>query len=538
MNEKEALKILGDRANQPPEAVKEAAQIVLAARRAKDPIYQVKLTPTQEAFIASRTRYKLLSSVNRGGKTSAISFKLARTARRIDPVWSVPKGVNGIYCIFAPRRDQIVDPWYKKLCVGSEFKGGPWENEPLIPEREIKKVYYTHGGGKPTPKVIELVNGHSIWCGVSGDKHAWEGLEGKGMVLGIALDESAGTQQLIDECMVRLLDAHSHPVVKAACGGGWLDWGATETKVNDAFSAFRAKAQDDQCNDFAEFVIPPDENPAIDPSERDKYKQVLSDDVYATRMSGEGGALNSLLIYPQWDDAIHWCEDPYEVQDDDTLYIGWDPGVNVSGHVYIAYRKDAPFVGHVFAAKELKRATLAHEALVMKSTVLGRRVEWLAYDQAARKIEKTSGSSAIWNLKVELQKIGLPLHAGTFKGRSNYGDAIPVVRQLLTNQRLILHKGSEILRSQFKSYRFTAMGGELKEDNILRGNDHAVDSAKYILTTGPHWKERPRNYARMRPDGGEIQFTPDPKTLSDEDMNIREQMRVSKLYAMGKLPGW
>ena len=537
MTYKEALKVLASRSSQSPDRVKEAAKVVMAERRAKDPIYQVRLTSTQEAFVASKTRYKLLSSVNRGGKTSCISFKLARTVRRLDPVWSVPAEVKGIYCIFAPRRDQIVDPWYKKLCVGSEFKGGPWENEPLIPEREIKKVYYTHGGGKPTPKVIELHNGHAIWCGVSGDKHAWEGLEGKGMVLGIALDESAGTQQLIDECMVRLLDAHSHPMVKSACGGGWLDWGATETKLNEAFSAFRAKAQDDQCADYAEFVIPPDENPAIDPAEREKYKQVLSEDVYNTRMAGEGGALDSLLLYPQYDDETHWCDEPYEVTDDDTIFVGWDPGVNVSGHVYMAFNKHEPRVGHVFAARELKRATLHAEAQVMRQTILGRRIEWLAYDQAARKIEKTSGSSAIWQLQVELKKAGVSMHMGTTKGRSNYSDGVPVVRQLLNDRRIILHKGAEILRAQFKSIHFTAKGGELREDNIQKGNDHCIDSLRYLCSTGPCWRQRPRNPARLNPDGG-MMFEPDPATPSEEDFNIREQMRVSKLYADGKLVGW
>ena len=538
MNYAEALKVLGNRAAEQTEKVKEAAQVLLTHRRSKDPIYQVALTETQTTFISSKTRYKLLSSVNRGGKTSAIAFKLARTVRRLDPIWSVPASIKGIYCIFAPRRDQLVDPWFKKLCVGSEFKGGPWENEPLIPDREIKKVYYTHGGGKPTPKVIEMVNGHSIWCGVSGDSHAWEGLEGKGMVLGIALDESAGTQLLIDECMVRLLDAHSHPLVKTACGGGWLDWGATETKLNEAFSAFRAKAQDDQCSDYAEFVIPPDENPAIDPAEREKYRQVLSEDVFNTRMAGEGGALDSLLLYPQYDDDIHWDPEPYEVTDDDTIYIGWDPGVNMSGHVYCAFNKANPRVCHVFAAKELRRATLPYEAQVMKSTVLGRRVEWLAYDQAARKIEKTSGNSAIWQLQAELKRIGLQIQTGTFKGRSNYVDSVPVLRQLLNDKRVILHKGAETLRAQMKAIHFTVKGGELKEDNIQKGNDHCADSFRYLSSTGPYWKARQRNPARMRSDGGEVQFAHDPATPSDEELNVREQMRVSKLYSEGKLVGW
>jgi hypothetical protein len=537
MNEKEALKVLAGKEKADPLTLKEAARVVLEARRQRDPLVQFQPGPTQEAFLASRTRYKLLSSANRGGKTTSIAIKIARCALRKDPVWSVPKDVNGLYCIFAPRRDQIVDPWFKKLCEGSELRG-PCENEPMIPKREIKKVYYTHGGGKPMPKVIELNNGHRIWFGVSGDKHAWEGLEGKGMVLGIALDESAGTQNLIDECMVRLLDAHSHPAIKASCGGGWLDWGATETKLNDAFTNFRAKCEDETFNDYAAFWIKPDENPAIDPEERAKYAQVLSEDAFRARMEGEGGAHEALLVYPQYDDAHHWCDEPYEVTDEDTIYVGYDPGSNVSGLVFVAYNERQPRVGHVFAAKELRRTTLAAEAECIRRTTLGRRIEWMAYDQAARKVEKSSGSTVLWQMMDEMKKRQMTPRSGYFKGRSNYKDSVPVVRLALNDRRIILHKGSECLRAQFKSHRFTERSGELKEDNIQKGNDHVIDSFRYLYSTAPYWKKRERNPARVKDDGLEISYSQDKSTLTDEDWNIAEQMKRSRLYAAGKLPGW
>jgi hypothetical protein len=186
----------------------------------------------------------------------------------------------------------------------------------------------------------------------------------------------------------------------------------------------------------------------------------------------------------------------------------------------------------------MKRATLPAEAMMMKRVTLGRRIEAIIYDQAARKIEKTSGSSAIWQLQAELKKIGVRLDGGTMKGRSNYTDTVPLVRHLLNERRVIVHAGAEILRSQMKSCRFTELGGELREDNIKKGNDHCSDGARYLASIGPCWKKRPRNMARMRDDGGEIQFETDKQTPSDEDLNIREQMRVSKLYAEGRLPGW
>ncbi len=536
MTEQEALKILASRHTQSADKLKEAAQVVLAARRERDPLAQFKPTPTQAAFLASKTRYKLLSSANRGGKTSCTAAFVARCALRRDPVWSVPKDINGVYCIFAPRRDQIVDPWYKKLCEESELRG-PCEKFPMIHKRDIIKVYNTHGGGKPMPKIIELKSGHRLWFGVSGDKHAWEGLEGKGMVLGIALDESAGTQNLIDECMVRLLETHSHPSIKASCGGGWLAWGATETKLNDAFTEFRAKCEDPDCPDFAAFWIDPNENPAIDADERLKYKGILSEEKYKARMEGEGGAHEALQVYPQFDDVAHWCDTPYEVTDDDTIYVGYDPGTNMSGLVFVAYTKDQPRVGHVFRALEVRRATVDAEAEIIVNTVLGRRIEWLAYDQAARKIEKASGSSTLWQLMECMKKRKATPRGGYLKGRSNYDDSVPVVRLALNERRLILHKGAELLRSQFKSIRFTERSGELKESNIQKGADHVCDALRYLQTTGPHWRERERNRPTIKTDGTTV-HQQDSRVMSEEDLNVMRQFQISKLYAQGKLPGW
>lgn len=536
MNEAQALAILASRSRQKPEAIREAAQVALAAKRSRDPLIQFKPTPTQEAFLMSRTRHRLLSGPTRGGKSASIAMLVSQCALRKHPVWST--SVNGVYCIWAPRRDQVVDPWYKKLCEHSEIVGSPAESEPMIPKSAIKKVYFTHGGGKPMPKIIDLNNGNRIWFGVSGDKNAWKGLEGKGNVLGVAMDESAGTQALIDECMSRLLDAHSHPHVKKDCGGGWFVWGATETKLNDAFTSFRAKCEDETFSDYAAFWIDPSENPAIDPAERLRYKQVLSEEAYQTRMEGTGGAHEALLVYPQFDDTVHWCDEPYEVTDDDTIYVGYDPGTNVSGLVFVAYRKSEPRVAHVFAAKELKRSTIAAEAECIRRTVKGRRIEWIAYDQAARKVEKSSGSTTLWQLMSELKKRKMTPKSGYFKGRSIIADSVPVVRLMLNDKRIMLHAGAEILRSQFKQLRFTEKSGELKESNINPGNDHCCDAARYIFSTAPSWKQREPNPATVKDDGLEVSYSQDASTLTDEDWNVQQQMRVSKLYDQGKLPGW
>lgn len=67
---------------------------------------------------------------------------------------------------------------------------------------------------------------------------------------------------------------------------------------------------------------------------------------------------------------------------------------------------------------------------------------------------------------------------------------------------------------------------------------NCADAARYIMSTGPYWRQRPRNPARLKADGGELQFAQDRQTPTEEELNIREHMRISKLYAEGRLPGW
>lgn len=539
MSPEEAKKILGAKGKFPPEIVKQAAAVFLADRQSKDPLIQFKPGPTQKRFLESKTRHRMLNSPNRGGKTSAVAYLIASCALRRNPVWSTK--IPGTYVIFAPHRDQIVDPWAKKLLVNSELRG-PAELFPMIPANAIEKIHKSYGGGAPYPKLIELKNGNKIWTGVSGTGDSWEGLEGKGTILGVALDESAATQNLINECLVRLLDANSHPQVRADCGGGWLAWGATETKVKDAYTWFQQKCADPDNKSFEIFNIAPDENKAIDPAERELYRNILDADDFESRMMGQGGARDKLLVFPQFDPELHVAKTDYVPTDYDTIYVGYDPGSHVSGFVFCAFNEKSPNVCRVFAAAEIKRASIEQEVAMVKRIVRGRKIELVVYDQAARKIEKIAmGTTVAKQFRMEMEKQGVKSIRGYAYGRSRYEASVPIVRaKFLANEIQInpsAESGCRILTNQLKLQRFSDSSGILKESNIVAGNDHAVDSFRYLLSACPVYTKRQHNppepqYINAAMVAGDV-----PIHLSEQEARIAEQFRRSKIIAKQSLYG-
>src|SRR5688572_11186906 len=116
------------------------------------------LTPTQKSASECRSRYIAVRGQNRGGKTALSAYMLARCARKIPGPKTTQ--VNGLYVVFAPSRDQLSDPWGKKLLIASEIKGELFD-KPFLPSYEIDGLpKYTYGAGEPTIKQINLKSGH------------------------------------------------------------------------------------------------------------------------------------------------------------------------------------------------------------------------------------------------------------------------------------------------------------------------------------------------------------------------------------------
>ncbi len=499
----------------------ERLRLIYEIRRREDPCWQMALTPTQYQASVCTARYIAIRGQNRGGKTAFSAYMLSRIARRLPG----PKttSVTGVYVVFAPSRDQLSDPWGKKLLKACELKGSLFES-PFIPEREIEgKPKYTYGSGEPTIKQITLKNGNKIFFCVSGDKNVWKRIEGKGMILGIVFDESAGTEQLLEEAMTRLLDANSNETVLREAGGGWLYWGATQTKKSPAFERFLALCVSGSNVEYAGFSLVPGENPAILQEEREKLAAIMSKESYEIRMLGHGSAAGSMALYPQWDDERNLVPvgQEYEPGIDDNLWVFYDPGTHYTGIVFAAINRLHSERVNVVRFEQTQRTTLEYDVKLIRDWLGGRWLEGFVYDQAARKLDKTGSTvaGAMWKL-FNQKGYDVRMHRGMLMGKSEYLATVPLMRGYMRrpdgSADLILNRdsGCSLLRWQIMNCAFKENSYELKESNIQEGNDHGSDACRYGISRRPQWVDRGNN-PRLWGDGIAEDPDADRKNLAD-----------------------
>jgi hypothetical protein len=498
----------------------ERLDLQIKIRWAQDPCrrYLEMCTHTQREVMSSKARYRLVYGGNRSGKSTQGAWEIASAARRIHPTRST--SIDGIYVVFAPYREQIQDPWYKKLRENCELRDAPDAQaqvfgHPFIPDYEIAKEngrlceHYTYGAGEATIKMIRLANGNKIMFAPSAGKHVWKTIEGKGLILGIVLDEAAGNEKLIAECGARLLEANSHPTIKREAGGGWLLWPASETKLNPTFSLLKekCKSEDPAYADYACFWLPPNENPAIDVAEREKLRTLMSEEDYKIRMEGSSSAGSSMALWPQWNDAVNLQPKghDYEIQATDNLWLFLDPGTHFTGMVLAAINKEHPRRLNVVRCWQNQRTTLEQDVRAVREELGGRCLEGLVYDQAARKVAKEAGMSVIGRLENIIRRAGyeIKIHRGMMKGRSEYAATVPQLRSFLRcpddspdfPTKVILNRdpasGCGMLRQQILKQTYTENAYELKEENVSKGNDHLVDALRYGASREPGWVSRP-----------------------------------------------
>ncbi len=517
----------------------ERAALILRLRQRTDPCHRYwkdMATPTQREVAQSSARYRLIWASNRAGKSAHAAWEVASAARRIHPTRST--SINGVYVIFAPFRAQINDPWYKKLRVNCELVGD-CQGMPFVPDHELAiengglAEYFTYGAGEKTVKAIKLANGNKIAFVPSAGKHVWKTIEGMGMILGIAIDEAAGNEKLLTECGVRLLDANSHPKVKQDCGGGWLLWVATETKLNNTFIDLKEKClnQDPMYADYRAFNLPPHENPAIDMKEREKLRTLMSAEEYKIRMEGTASAGDTMQLWPQFG-AHNILKQDYEPTPRDNLWFGYDPGTNYAGGVLCAIRPEEPKKLIAIKCWQWHRMTIEGQMADLREYLQGRFLCGFVYDQAARIVNPT-GQSVIGRLFKILQseRYHIRILRGLLKGRSNYEDTVPIMRHYFESGNFAMNistaSGGQVLKHQITSQRFKENAHELKESNISEGNDHEGDSCRYLMSLRPVYAAYQLNPKLWGPGTGghdpqEAFAAQDHRVLSEEGIKHAE----------------
>lgn len=499
-----------------------------------DPVRNFKPRPTQQRCLVSKARYRWCGGANRSGKSAQLAIEAAAAVRRLHPTRSVNKPTVGL--ILAPSREQLQDPWEKKLLRDCELT--THAGRPLIPEQEIKKIYRTHGAGAPTLRQIDLKNGNTIRFGVSKDPESWKRRAGQQLAW-IILDEAEGNMNLLNELYPRLLDANKDPEIVAQAGGGWLLWGATPTTANVALMKFIQDCEDPKLTDWEAFRFNDGDGDAVDLAERERLRPAFADEDFELRMKGTSNFVDRLLIFGrQFNDSRHMRTEDYEIQPEDNLWLGYDPGgagkeSHDTGIGIFAINKANPRKLILVKYIKLNRTTLGYDVKLMAHHLKGRKLEAFVPDPAISKTEKGSGKTIRQQLREELIKEKIIVHRGLIHINNWHDPGIKRVQTYLEQDLLEINpsyeSGGQLARSQILSYRSYEAGVYQGIRGVVKTDDEACDVLRYIVMAKPMWMPRPCGAPAW---AGESKPPPPPKPpvveLSESEMNYQLQLQRSR----------
>lgn len=471
---------------------------MVASWDAVDPLRHWTPTPTQERYLRSSARYRLLTSVNRGGKTACGCADLAWTLRGIHPYR--PNYKNLVLIQFTTSRLQAAQVLGQKLFKHSELLLPGHEDaaqEPMIPAREIEKLNEPNVAGMKVPYELIMRNGNRLLFSWAGVDNVWKRLKGLRLD-GAFVDEDSGSMQLFDELYPRLLDAQSDA---ARPGLGFFSWQATNTEANEAYDAIVDRCKQ-RVDGHEMFVIGKHENPAISVAAREGLRNVLSADAIRVRVDGDVTAGDLVAIYhKQWGDARHVLPAPYEVQPEDNLWVGYDPGVDhPMGMLVCAVNRHNPRRLHAVQAWNYRGETIERDADHLATWLRGRKLAGFVYDTNLKNRDRGGGPSVLTRFKELLHDRGISPLAGFWQSKKNHAPGIALVRHYLDPNPddrtvpplLVLspptpENGVGTLRRQLTAYRgreaskFTGPGGVVKKD------DELVDAVRYLIMAQPAW---------------------------------------------------
>lgn len=465
-------------------------------RASRDPLMHYVPGATQLRFHQSPARFKLITGGNRSGKTAAKVVDIAWKLRGIHPYFP-SYGPIRVF-MFAQSRQQASQVIARKLFEHCEFPG-PLARFPLIPEHEIEDIGYIKVGFK-VPYYAKLKNGSEVLFGWSGVESTWKRFQG-GQYDIVDFDENACEGTLLKEAYARVMDARNDP--GKPWGGGIL-WSATGTQVDENFTDFRNRCQDERDHLHEMFKIPPGESGAAQGEALQEFAAMLTEEEKQIRITGDATMSDMLSIYGrQWDDNRHMRQTDYQVKPDDNLWIGYDPGVDhPTGILCAAVNKENPDKVRVIRCFNHRRQTLEFDVECIVNWLGGRGLEGLVYDPAAKKTERTSGLNVKNQLELMLAKRGVTIARGFIQGRNRHKDGIAIVRSYLdpdpynkaSEARVEFNpseeSGCQEARRQMLKYRSYEAGKFTGVKGVVKRDDEMPDCLRYLLCARPSWNKK------------------------------------------------
>ncbi len=448
-------------------------------------------SPTARLYHASNAYYRLVTGGGRAGKTSAVLADLALTLRGIHPFkpWQGPFTA----IMFCVSRQQAAMVAQKKLFQQCELPG-PMGQFPFIPQNEIAEIGSLKAGIRAVYHCL-LTNGCQLYFSWSDTDDTWKRIQGP-KIGRVVMDENAGNAKLLIESYKRLVDSQ-HP-------GSWhglLDWSAHGTEDNEAFEKFKSRCLDPDNKDHELFTLKLEENPAIDMTAVERFRDTLTEDEQAIHIDATESAGGLVRIFrQQFRRDRHVLPTDYKIKPDDNLYVGYDPGV------------DHPMGMMVFAIAKAYPRTLIHCKLWMRrggtidddvaalaQWLGGRAVAGFVYDTNLKNRDRGGGPSLLTQFKEKALQAGITVH-GYWQSKKNHAPGIAMMRhyfkpdQSETTLPLIYispstQSGGDTFISEVIGYRgkeatkFTGPGG------IVKKNDASLDCFRYVCMVRPTWAE-------------------------------------------------
>lgn len=468
---------------------KAEALLLIAKRKAQDPLEHYKPGPTISACFASDALYRMLAANNQVGKTTGVQVEAVRMLRGKHPFkpWFGPVRI----LIVVPSRAQAAVVWGQRLLEKCEL-AGEIGSYPWIPKHEVKKVYNAYSPVGPYPGSIHLKNGSSAYIVLSGDKNSWKRIEGMTFDY-IFRDEADGNENLGDELQLRILKAQGS--AEKPWAGGIL-WGFTSTKINDEAEAFTKRCQEGVKTAVGRheyFFIEAHENPAVSMEAREALRSVMSEEAFKVRGIGRWTAADNERIYARyWNEDIHVRKTPYVIQPNDNLWIVYDPGWrHPCGIGCFAINQKQPQKLILCRFYCYKYGTRQEHLGSMAEWLSGRTAVALVCDPAILKTE-SSGRSYFSAMNEELEGHGVRLYRDMTVGRNRNEDGIPLVIDYLEKGLIEVDpegQGCQDYIGQMLAYRYE----KDKEGNLTavihKKKDEAPDITKYLTSKRPYWAD-------------------------------------------------
>jgi len=528
------------------------AELRKRKRKAMDPLRSfVPSGEAQEKAFKSQALYRMLHGRNQGGKSYVASVEQGHYLRCTHPYRKcIPKG--NFLCIM-PSRKQATEVFGKYLLKES-CAPGLAKDQPMLKPSEVD-VTYDRTVSPPCPRrIVHRATGCSLtfmWASMG--VKLIETLAGTQWD-GAWIDENAVNQAIMDELMPRMMrSATEHRGY-----GGFVFWGATETKANQAQANFLDHCESPLQPDYEAFTLLAGDNAeAIDPEIAKKMLSGLSEQAKSIRLEGTGSQMDTVAIYPMLRDPKKAeriiLDEPYVPHSHDNVYFAFDPGMDHPAGLmmcHVSPLKPRRIVVTKYIGVSGKPLNFFTDTMVLMAG--GRKVRVLFYDKSGNKRDYGSAKTVGQQLNDLLLVEGLwanpkelPVLAGAY---SHHHSGIAAVREfmdpaphicdepLLVFDKPTVENGLHTALKEMREYRgredlnFTGAHG------VIKKADEAPDCVRMLVTRELHWVDLGVNEpSKTRlPSGASPIAAMEPDAVAEEtpaQKRQRDRMEASKALA-------